>query len=61
MDDFSKQNYCHTCHTRFAVLLRKFTDVVVTETSYKLLEVLAFCHRERVQPRLMKITVKKKD
>ena len=47
MDDFSKQNYCPACHIRFAVLLRKFTDVVVTETSYQLLEVLSFCHRER--------------
>ena len=47
MDDFSKQNYCHACHTRLAVLLCKFTDVVVTETSYQFLEVLSFYHRER--------------
>ena len=32
-------------------------NVEVAETSYQMLEVLSFCHQERVQPPSLKVTV----
>ena len=53
----SQHHFGRKCGSRRHSTTSFSENVEVAETSYQMLEVLSFCHQERVQPPSLKVTV----